>query len=107
MRVSFLPSPLKAPTHTPSIQSADRKKVEDHLASGVHRASREQCPGCLRRFGSAAALVQHMESASERCRIKESRHFPNAMTIVSGGYLTVTGYHTDGTVKLEDPEVQW
>lgn len=94
-------------SHASRVNGADRKKVEEHLASGAHRAAREQCPGCLRRFNGAAALVQHMESASERCRIKESRHFGNAMTIVSGGYLAVTGFHSDGTVKLEDPNVQW
>lgn len=81
--------------------------MEAHVLSGYHKGEYTVCPGCLRKFKTASALTQHMESASERCSVRATKGFGNALTIVSGGYLGVTGMHADGTHRIEDPEVQY
>lgn len=78
--------------------------LEAHLGSGVHKGVSNRCVGCLRIFKSPSALTAHMESSSERCRVRESRHFGNALNLVSGGYLGVNGRHADGSVKIDTPE---
>lgn len=59
--------------------------------------------GCLRVFKSPSALTAHMESSSERCNVRESKQFGNALSLVSGGFLGVNGRHADGTVKIDTP----
>ena len=51
------------------------------------------------------ALIAHMESSSERCRIKDTQDFGHVLHVVSGGYLGVTGRHQDGSIKIEAPVV--
>ncbi len=41
-----------------------------------------------------------MESNSERCRIKETDHFGQMLSVVSGGFLGVSGRNADGTIKI-------
>lgn len=42
-----------------------------------------------------------MESNSERCKIKETDQYGQMLSVVSGGFLGVTGRHADGSVKIE------
>ena len=41
-----------------------------------------------------------MESNSERCGIKDTEHFGQMLSVVSGGFLGVKGRHADGSVKI-------
>lgn len=77
--------------------------VGDHLRSGAHKGVEHHCVGCLRRFKTSAALTAHMESASERCNVRETKQFGNALSLVSGSYLGVAGRHADGSIKIESP----
>lgn len=60
-----------------------------------------RCPGCLRIFKSAAALVSHCESPSVRCDIKAKDIFGQFIDELSGGVIQATGYNEDGTIKYE------
>jgi len=82
--------------------------VEDllaHLTSGYHQGTDHRCLKCLKVFKSPTALIAHMESSSERCRMRETQSFGNVLHVVSGGYLGVQGRHADGTIKIQAPEV--
>lgn len=79
--------------------------VQEHLNCGIHKGIDHRCVGCLRMFKSPSALTAHMESSSERCRVRESREFGNALNLVSGGYLGVNGRHADGSIKIDSPVV--
>lgn len=79
--------------------------MQEHLNSGVHKGADHHCVGCLRRFKTPSALTAHMESPSARCHVRESRYFGNALSLVSGGYLGVNGRHSDGSIKIDSPEV--
>ena len=81
-----------------------------HLQSGKHKGVDHRCVGCLRLFATPSALTAHMESSSERCRVRETRQFANALSLVSGGYLGVNGRHADGSLKIDTPSApvpQW
>ena len=71
-----------------------------HLTSGEHQGTRNQCVRCLKTFKTPAALVAHMESNNERCKIKETDHFGQILSVVSGGFLGVKGRNADGTIKI-------
>ena len=94
---------------TPNRVSAeDVYKVIEHAQT--HTGVDNRCSACLRTFGSASALVAHMESASTRCNIRSTKGYNNAIHIVSGGFLGAYGRLEDGTVKLESqkrPESFW
>ena len=77
--------------------------IADHLRSGVHKGVEHHCVGCLRRFKTSAALTAHMESSSERCNVRETKQFGNALSLVSGSYLGVAGRHADGSIKIDAP----
>ncbi|MCJ1423836.1 hypothetical protein MMC29_001721 [Sticta canariensis] len=79
--------------------------VQEHLLAGIHTGVSHRCVGCLKVFKSPSALTAHMESASERCHVRESREFGNALSLISGGYLGVNGRHADGSIKIDSPEV--
>ncbi|MCJ1466960.1 hypothetical protein MMC07_005582 [Pseudocyphellaria aurata] len=79
------------------------EQVQEHLRSGIHQVT-HRCVGCLRTFKSPSALTAHMESSSERCRVRESREFGNALSLVSGGYLGINGRHADGSIKIDSPD---
>jgi len=83
-----------------STTSLDANDLKRHLTSGIHQGTDHRCLKCLRHFKSPAALVAHMESNSERCRIKETDHFGQMLSVVSGGFLGVSGRHADGTIKI-------
>ena len=122
------PSPLSPPPHHPlfycftipvysptlTLTTPNRQGAKDvfemiaHIQT--HRGLDNRCSGCLRVFGSASALVAHMESPSTRCNIRTTRGYSNAIHIVSGGFLGAYGRLEDGTVKLESqkrPESFW
>lgn len=79
--------------------------IQQHLSSGIHTGDGHRCVGCLKLFKTPTALTAHMESASERCHVRESRDFGNALSLVSGGFLGVNGRHADGSIKIDSPEV--
>ena len=41
-----------------------------------------------------------MESNSIKCSIKNTEHFGQILTVVSGGFLGVRGLNADGSVKI-------
>lgn len=74
--------------------------LKRHLTSGIHQGTDHRCIKCLRKFKNIQALIAHMESNSERCRIKDTDHFGQILSVVSGGFLGVKGRNADGTVKI-------
>jgi len=51
-----------------------------------------------------------MESASTRCNIRETKGYGNIISLVSGGFLGVSGKFEDGTVKMDSqkkPDSFW
>lgn len=77
-----------------------------HLASGFHQGTTHRCLKCLKVFKSPAALTAHMESNSERCKIRNSNAYGHVLHVVSGGFLKVTGRHADGSIKVEAPTME-
>ncbi|KAK4692966.1 hypothetical protein P7C71_g4336, partial [Lecanoromycetidae sp. Uapishka_2] len=84
----------------------DEDDLKAHLTSGYHQGTDHRCLKCLKVFKTPVALIAHMESSSERCRMKETQSFGNVLHIVSGGFLGVQGRHTDGSIKIEGVEVE-
>ncbi|KAL8788032.1 MAG: hypothetical protein Q9195_007498 [Heterodermia aff. obscurata] len=90
------------------VSATDAYQIVEHIQT--HTGVDNRCSACLRTFGSASALVAHMESASTRCNIRATKGFNNAIHIVSGGFLGAYGRLEDGTIKLESqkkPESFW
>ena len=73
----------------------------------TRQANDNRCPSCLRVFKSTTALVQHCESPSNRCQIRHTLDYGDALNTLTGGFIGTKGYHPDGTVKYEAAEVQW
>lgn len=80
--------------------------LKTHLASGFHQGTDDRCLKCLKVFKSPAALTAHMESNSERCKIRETSAYGHVLHVVSGGFLKVTGRHADGSLKVEAPTME-
>ncbi|KAI7707457.1 hypothetical protein KC353_g11625 [Hortaea werneckii] len=60
-------------------------ELQEHL-SWAHLRTNFSCTTCLKRFGSATALVAHIES-TQRCRIKDSSNYHMLLDFISGGFL--------------------
>ena len=76
----------------------------------THKGQQNRCPCCFRIFKSASAVTAHMESASTRCNIRQTKGYGNAITLASGGFLALGGRHEDGTVMMTSekmPEPLW
>ena len=84
--------------HSVSSQHVD--DLKRHLTSGVHQGTDHTCLKCLRHFKTAYGLIAHMESNSERCRVKDTEHFGQILSVVSGGFLGVKGRNADGSIKI-------
>ncbi len=82
----------------------DLDDLKAHLTSGYHQGTDHRCLKCLKVFKSPVALIAHMESGSERCRMRDTQSFGYVLHVVSGGFLGVQGRHTDGTIKIEAPQ---
>ncbi|KAI9663445.1 MAG: hypothetical protein M1829_006083 [Trizodia sp. TS-e1964] len=65
------------------------------------------CPKCHKLFNSSTALVQHCESPTNRCKIRESAKYGKTIDTISGGLLETKGRHADGTIKYNAREVNW
>ena len=81
-----------------------------HVNSPAHKGNDNRCPLCLRVFHSATALIQHMESPTERCAVRSTRVYSSVVSMVSGGFLEVAGEHDDGTARFESqtpPDYRW
>lgn len=65
------------------------------------------CPSCFKKFKTTAALVQHCESASVRCQIRNSENYNERLDLMTGGLIEVKGIHPDGSIKYEASDVQW
>ncbi|KAI9801603.1 MAG: hypothetical protein M1825_003282 [Sarcosagium campestre] len=78
-----------------------------HLDSPAHRGERITCPSCLRVFNNTTALVQHCESAANRCYIRHRDDFNQALDTITGGLIEVRGYHDDGTLKFDASKTLW
>lgn len=85
-----------------------RETLISHMKD--HRGSVNQCPCCFRYFKAPSALTAHMESNSTRCKIRETRSYGNAISLVSGGFLAVEGKLEDGTARIDSqkkPDSFW
>ncbi|KAI0122910.1 hypothetical protein BJ170DRAFT_599574 [Xylariales sp. AK1849] len=59
-----------------------------HLRSPAHNANvKFRCPTCLREFASMASALQHAETASRTCNIRETNQFRQFVGNVTGGIL--------------------
>lgn len=81
--------------------------LEAHLLSPAHTGGDSRCPFCLKMFKTTTALVQHAESASTRCKIRETVQYGQAMDIFTGGLIETQGYHQDGTIKYKAVDPNW
>ena len=70
-----------------------------HLRSVSHSRQKIRCPSCFKRFRSAFALAQHVESASARCRIRSSGNHNFVVNELSAGFIKTDGYHLDSTPR--------
>lgn len=80
--------------------------LEAHLLSPTHTGGKTRCPYCLKIFKSTTALVQHAESATTRCKLRESAHFGEAMDAFTGGLIETHGYNPDGSIKYRAAEIK-
>jgi hypothetical protein len=64
-----------------------------------------RCPGCLRQYQSATALVQHAESQAVKCQIRDSQEYKTAVDQITGGFVDTAGRHKDHTVRYIAPAV--
>ncbi|PYI02793.1 C2H2 finger domain protein [Aspergillus sclerotiicarbonarius CBS 121057] len=74
------------------------KDFENHVIEKTNGKRSMQCPGCLRIFKTAAALVAHCESASTHCSVNTGLRFSQIITDVSGGLVKAVGLR-DGAVE--------
>ncbi|EFW99734.1 dhhc zinc finger membrane protein [Grosmannia clavigera kw1407] len=73
-----------------------------HLRSdAAHTSLRVQCPSCSRYFTTIQALVQHSESQSARCHLRDSEEFHHFLDTLTGGMVAVQGRNIDLTVAYE------
>jgi hypothetical protein len=70
-----------------------------HLKSPAHMEEKLRCPGCLRQFNSATALVQHAESQAIKCNIRKTSEYRQAVDQITGGFVDTKGRHADDTVR--------
>jgi uncharacterized C2H2 Zn-finger protein len=57
-----------------------------HIAE-QHAITKIRCPSCLKLFGRHHALIAHVET-SEKCNLKHSDKFGQALDEFSGGFLS-------------------
>lgn len=75
-----------------------------HLQTeGVHTVQRVQCPMCSRNFRTIEALVQHCESQSVRCHLRDSEEYEQFLDTLTGGLVGIEGRHVDLTVSYAVP----
>ncbi|KAI9719908.1 MAG: hypothetical protein M1828_006038 [Chrysothrix sp. TS-e1954] len=55
-----------------------------------HAPGQFRCVSCLRTFKDFTALMQHMESATARCKINKSANFAFLMHQITGGFVEVS-----------------
>ncbi|KAM4066484.1 palmitoyltransferase PFA3 [Hirsutella rhossiliensis] len=73
-----------------------------HLRSTAHGNRTYQCPYCLRKFKSLAAIVSHAEQSNVHCRIRESDNYDAFIHQLTAGIVDVDmKRHDDGTIKYE------
>ncbi|GAB1743090.1 hypothetical protein NU219Hw_g8946t1 [Hortaea werneckii] len=74
-------------------------ELQEHL-SWAHLRTNLSCTTCLKRFGSATALVAHIES-TQRCRIKDSSNYHMLLDFISGGFLEATKVRQPSIINPE------
>ncbi|KAK2677068.1 hypothetical protein RAB80_005808 [Fusarium oxysporum f. sp. vasinfectum] len=72
-----------------------------HLTSEAHSASKYRCPYCLNTFGSLASITQHVESNSNKCKIRDTEQYNSYMDQLLASMVNVKDRHADGTVRYE------
>ncbi|RTE69398.1 hypothetical protein BHE90_016218 [Fusarium euwallaceae] len=78
------------------------RSITGHLKSPAHSGTKYRCPYCLRTFNSLAAITQHAEDSSVRCRVRETDTYGALIDQLTGGMADVSvRRHDDGTVKYE------
>lgn len=79
-----------------------------HLTSGWHLGTDHRCPKCLKIFPNPVNLVAHMESSSQRCKVRETAQYANVVYVISGGFLDICNDERgdtldDGTIRFVAP----
>jgi hypothetical protein len=82
----------------------NRTGLIQHLKSPAHMDAQLRCPGCLRQYASATALVQHAESQAIRCQIRDSNEYKMAVNAITGGFVDTAGRHEDDTIRYVAPD---
>jgi hypothetical protein len=59
--------------------------IAGHLLD-VHAKTKFRCPGCLKLFQRASAMVSHMES-TQKCPIRKSKNFKSTLDEITGGFI--------------------
>ena len=67
----------------------DEAPLKVHLSSGFHQGTGQQCVKCLKTFKSPIGLLAHMESASQRCNLRDTEQYGHVLYMVSGGFIDV------------------
>ncbi|KAI9713125.1 MAG: hypothetical protein M1820_001110 [Bogoriella megaspora] len=66
----------------------NQEQIRQHMVT-AHAVTRLRCPYCLKIFPTSAALMAHCESTSDRCKIADTRDYPQFIDELTGGFLTV------------------
>lgn len=87
---------------------ASVKDFQDHLLSSAHVSEKVQCPSCLKRYKTTAALVAHAESGSTKCGLRDSAEYDLVMRSITAGIIKVDGTMNDGSHRYAAvPVDQW
>lgn len=81
----------------------DHDSFYDHLLSPAHVGGHHTCPSCLNRFNSVTAWVNHAESGSKGCQVRNSYNYNQVMREMTAGLLGAGGHMEDGSVKYVAP----
>ncbi|KAL9128486.1 MAG: hypothetical protein Q9217_002836 [Psora testacea] len=94
------------PFGTCGVRSKEIDPLKEHLQSGYHYGTDNQCVKCLKKFEKVDRLIAHMESDSIRCGIKWTRRYGHIIHILSGGFLGVARdeYGRPHLKEVENPD---
>ncbi|KAL9100675.1 MAG: hypothetical protein Q9163_003982 [Psora crenata] len=96
----------KCPFETCGVLSKEIQPLIEHLQSGYHYGTDNQCVKCLKKFQEVHQLIAHMESDSIRCGIKWTHRYGHIIHILSGGFLGVVRDENDRPYikEVDEPE---
>lgn len=85
-----------------------QKEFEDHLLSGAHSSNTVRCPSCMKKFQTTTALLNHIESGSIKCRVREAADIDSVLREVTAGMIALKGFGEDGRLQYQSvPVEEW